>query len=57
MRVPQIFDIDNELWWYTFEQVVTVVVLVDVTFDVCTLRQDQVGVRQSRRSVDLDLAD
>ena len=58
MRVPEVDDIDDELGWDAFEQVVAVVVLADVALGVAGLLREEVGVgRSGLRPVDLRLAD
>ena len=58
MRVPQVDDIDDELWVDILEQVVALVVLVHVSLDIRRLLQEEIALHRGRLGpVNLSLAD
>ena len=58
VRVPKVDDVDYEFWVNVLEQIVPVVMLVDIRFDIGGFLEEQVGVHRGRlRPVHLRLGD
>ena len=45
MRVPKVDNVHHELRWDLLEQIVAMIVLVNVAFDISGLLQEQMKVR------------